>query len=1645
MQDPSDGPTGTGNQVLPLDTIVDVLEDHPSDLDSIENALRQGGSAGSNDVPGVPTTDIGNELPSEEVRNASKSRFGRMSPKRSGDILRRIGKVGTTSLMGRVAGATTAVLTEASSLLLDEISGCPVGLSNAPSNAPRSGSISRKGLPADLRGSVSGELGQRDAISERPRRERKGRAGEFRQRLDVLLATDSSARAVAGQLYQRFEGDLSRLAPLLQLLEDRWEFPTRVFPLLWVHIRRASGRSEDHGKNISEEEWAAAFDNWLQALRTRCGHSKVSRQCLVHTRHGDDWNKVYLKGAKLGEGSYGEVFLALHASLGVARVVKSVPKSQLSVAGEQVEDEVNMLKSLDHPHIVRVFEAFESTESLHIVMDYAEGGDLASVIRETLDSDAMLPHIWVQMAALQVASALDYMHSRGVIHCDLKPGNTMLLTPFVLADALAGRSKPHVLLVDFGLAEIFDEQAALGGPATVKGSPAYLSPEGFDGKLTQKSDTWALGVMLFEMLVGTRPFRGTNNIFVLYCQVANTEPAFDKIPPAACSLVRSLMDKNPQSRMSARQCFEHEWLQQVNTSAEYSSVNTILPKNLGRHTSYFHRAVTFSMAAALGMKELTEDYQLFQALDADKSGQLDQDELRSLAKGLRQDLNALMASMDLDQDGQISYTEFLGATLDLEEERGDRLMRYAFSTFDHDGDGNINMEELRRLLSGDGAMLVSDVLPDGHTVDEVMEEVSGGDGVISFSRFRSYLMHVKHGGERDAGRPLGNWVAGNQNEDDMQQGQGDEQVAAEPQDASDLLNRLDASEVPEEEEEDPEENSLARLESTSAELMGFHQWLDDLFQDQRRDARLNIFLRFHDSRVEAAYVSHYAPVTLRQAQVLALPVAAYSLWALLTENFRWEPSLIHWEQGIQVVNNLAWLTIFFGSLLMFSAIALWLWRRKRKALRVAWAARNAESTGEQDKASKLEAAKAEAEFDREAIQAEQVLCLWAVVTPWLCCFFANRRRLAALWDVDPFQEFPTVSTDYDLILTMLGTLMFFSMRTNLRFLYALPVALSCLLAYGTSSIVMASSPKANPDDFRWGWTAVLLIVSCGLCLSGHRNLEYQRRLSFISLYASFAVLKDIQVADPLEKQVPGSPRSSITGMTGFSLAQSKGPETRLARLKRGIALLDRLCTSASSGNQAFRDALMGLLEILSSAREDLAQAERLVSADIAEVLEQKGIDGEAKLKLLDLFDELPPLPPVPPLPLRVNMLEKDCEAEESNKDRDDKLEAWGWEVLPMQHGGSTSSTKKELDESLASAGEMLLAPVVSEAVGNDAGKVLLARLLDAHRSSPAWSEARAALALRATNWLAKKTGLWAHLEVGEKAALLAAAAGLHAVPVSQAVAFKQEQTGVFASKDPVLGHAASISSTALALTAAGLGRNSAFSERPSSALMDDSPLLRLTRRLQHRARPCAALQDLKRVRILLEADEEPLPFNVRNLQSLSSEELEEVNRAAKERRLLLAGLVLAAGDLAFLALPQKQHLAWAGLAREEREVGMCAADWLRGLAETLAIPLYDTLHTVGELTCHTGKHPLSVPLGNLRENARYWTKHSLAPSGRPSRRFSGQAVSPATSSKDKEKLQVGQAELSVPGELNAQGGEAGRDTFQASIATIQTVGTETWT
>ncbi|CAE8628548.1 unnamed protein product, partial [Polarella glacialis] len=711
----------------------------------------------------------------------------------------------------------------------------------------------------------------------------------------------------------------------------------------------AAGERPGRRLEVGEEEWAAAFVHWLQALRTRCGYTKVSRRCLVHTRHQDDWGKVYLKGAKLGEGSYGEVFLALHAALGVARVVKSVPKSQLSMAGDLVEDEVNMLKSLDHPHIVRVFEAFESEETFHIVMDYAEGGDLASAIRDTQDAGQRLPEAWAREITSQVASALHYMHTRGVIHCDLKPGNTMLLQPFVLADVTAGLAQPHVLLADFGLAEIFDESGGLGGPVTVKGSPAYLSPEGFEGILTQKSDTWALGVMLYEMLLGQRPFKGTSNVFLLFCQVANTEPPMEDLPLLVRSLVQKLMVKDPKLRLSARECASDEWILAGKKPPPHPEVRNILPATLG-HAGYFHRAVMFCIAAGLGMKDMRELFQIFQILDEDLSGLLSREELRvGLIKlGVRQDPAALMAVMDLDQDGYISYTEFLAAALRLEEERGDRLMRYAFSMFDLDGDGYISMQELRQLLSGEGPL--ADVLPDGHTVEEVMDDVSKGEGRISFARFRSYLANSRNSGDWHA-RSFVAEVGLESKDSGALNSASSEDVGAKLRSVTFTSLLVDALDDPVVEEETEDSDVSVELGSdkvssvfrkkknpmkkaTTAvqrqELLGFHHWLEELFQDARQGAPLQRLLIFRDPRVEAAYVAHYLPATCKQTQILGLCLICYSISALLTEGFRWSPTLAKWDRDVYVLYNLAWLLLALCGASLIAACSAWRRRLRRQ-------------------------------------------------------------------------------------------------------------------------------------------------------------------------------------------------------------------------------------------------------------------------------------------------------------------------------------------------------------------------------------------------------------------------------------------------------------------------------------------------------------------------------------------------------------------------------------------------------------------------------------------------------------------------------------------------------------------------------------------
>uniref|UniRef100_A0A7S4V7Z9 non-specific serine/threonine protein kinase n=1 Tax=Alexandrium monilatum TaxID=311494 RepID=A0A7S4V7Z9_9DINO len=448
----------------------------------------------------------------------------------------------------------------------------------------------------------------------------------------------------------------------------------------------------------------------------------------------------YFRGPLLGEGAFGEVYRMLHKKLGVERVVKVIQKEQLTVAEMTAADEVDALKTLDHPNVVRIYEAFEMCGSLHIVMDYAEGGDLGSLLRDLKVEGKLVPEWWARAVTQQICGALEYMHAKGVVHCDLKPANTMLLRH---VDPLADEA-PHVLLVDFGIAEMCQERS-VSGSAKVKGTPHYLAPEAFDGNYSEKTDMWALGVILFEMFQGERPFNSEGpNILLLWSRITSSEPKWDGIPPLAQQVAKGLLAKDPINRLTAKECRTEEWfeigtpLRMVKREQARISLQSI------GHVSYFRRAAMFAVATGLSMKDMQHLFEVFQSLDDDDSGSLT---LEQFARGLeltgiQQDPETLLAILDMDQNGSISYTEFLAGVIGTNSEGtiSENAVREAFEMFDLDGDGSISAQELRIVLSGDGPLV--EVLPDGYTIDDVMEQVGEG-GQISFDNFMAFMRRME--------------------------------------------------------------------------------------------------------------------------------------------------------------------------------------------------------------------------------------------------------------------------------------------------------------------------------------------------------------------------------------------------------------------------------------------------------------------------------------------------------------------------------------------------------------------------------------------------------------------------------------------------------------------------------------------------------------------------------------------------------------------------------------------------------------------------------------------------------------------------------------------------------------------------------------
>ncbi|KAJ0246458.1 Protein kinase domain-containing protein [Hirschfeldia incana] len=261
----------------------------------------------------------------------------------------------------------------------------------------------------------------------------------------------------------------------------------------------------------------------------------------------------YELGPKLGSGSFAVVWLAKHRSSGLQVAIKEIDKKKLSPkVRDNLLKEISILSTIDHPNIIRFYEANETGDRIFLVLEYCSGGDLAEYINlHGKVSEPVAKHFMRQLAL-----GLQVLQEKHCIHRDLKPQNLLLSSKEVT---------PLLKIGDFGFARSLTPESMA---ETFCGSPLYMAPEIIrNQKYDAKADLWSAGAILFQLVTGKPPFDGTNHIQLFQNIVRDTELKFpqgalNEIHPDCVDLCRSLLRRDPIERLTFREFFSHRFLQE---------------------------------------------------------------------------------------------------------------------------------------------------------------------------------------------------------------------------------------------------------------------------------------------------------------------------------------------------------------------------------------------------------------------------------------------------------------------------------------------------------------------------------------------------------------------------------------------------------------------------------------------------------------------------------------------------------------------------------------------------------------------------------------------------------------------------------------------------------------------------------------------------------------------------------------------------------------------------------------------------------------------------------------------------------------------------------------------------------------------------
>ena len=470
----------------------------------------------------------------------------------------------------------------------------------------------------------------------------------------------------------------------------------------------------------------------------------VKQKNLFFEHFSNPWEN-YIELNDIGEGAFGVVKkVCLKNDPDILRAMKIIPKENIieKEDGKQFLDEIEILKYLEHPNIMKIYECFNDKDNVYIVSEYCDEGDLLGKM-EKLGS---LNEIVVKQLMFQILNAIAYLHANRIFHGDIKLENVMLYKTsmkkikrfsrinkdlnknkelqedieksFVKKTFVSKRSFNYiedmkdyeVKLIDFGCSKylVKKKDNKLSG---IVGTSIYCSPEVIDNLYDEKSDEWSCGVLMYIMLCGEPPFQGENEEEI-FASIKNGKYSFNKdqfsnVSENCKDLIRRLLNPNKSKRIKASEALKHKFFKDNYDSNIINKIDKNLLKKIlevKKLPSKFHELIEaylcFNFIKKDEEKQLTE---AFRAFDHKGKNRLSYNDFRKTFEENGVDISKekifkIIDIIDSDGNNLIEYQEFLRAMCDKKELYSDKNLESVFNSIDKEKKGYINMDDIKKFI-----------------------------------------------------------------------------------------------------------------------------------------------------------------------------------------------------------------------------------------------------------------------------------------------------------------------------------------------------------------------------------------------------------------------------------------------------------------------------------------------------------------------------------------------------------------------------------------------------------------------------------------------------------------------------------------------------------------------------------------------------------------------------------------------------------------------------------------------------------------------------------------------------------------------------------------------------------------------------------